>query len=55
MKDMPPMEKVEDMTTINDISSEEAVKERKRLLMQKGRMSTLLAGIQNILKRKLGE
>ena len=51
----PVLPEQEPVTTITEEGEQARKRERKRLLMRGGRKSTFLSGIQNALKKRLGE
>ena len=50
----PEQEKVEPVQNIEE-DADTARRNRRKLLLSGGRRSTILAGIQNALKKRLGE
>ena len=52
---MPKQEKIEEVQKVEDDASDEQDREKKKQLLMGGRQSTMLAGITNALKKRLGE
>ena len=52
---IPPQEKVEEIQKVEDDANEEQQRARKKIANTSGRQSTMLAGISNALKTRLGE
>lgn len=55
VKDVPPKEKIEPVSNVDERANDSSLKAKRKLQMEKGRMSTMLAGIQNVLKKRMGE
>lgn len=50
-----PQQKIEEVQKVEDDAASEQEREKKRLLQAQGKSSTLVAGIANALKTRLGE
>jgi len=53
--DVHPQQTIEPVSKVRDVATEEQKRARRRLQETSGRRSTMMAGIQNALKRRLGE
>lgn len=52
---LPEPKQIEEVQKVEDDASEEQKREKRRISMSEGKQSTLIAGIQNALKSRLGE
>ena len=52
---LPAQQKVEEVNKVTDDATDAAQATRRRIALTGGRESTMLAGMQNILKTRLGE
>lgn len=51
---IPVQPKIEEVQKVEEDASSQAEQERRRVAVMSGRQSTMLAGIANALKQKLG-